>query len=114
MSNGGIPVLRNAAKCFQRAGDKAQNLLERVLLQEQVERAREGFSSALGDAETLTPAHEVELAALVLRCVELQLYQDALDLGSLLLPHLPAQSQALMRDKVLGQLRVFTGLIAGW
>jgi hypothetical protein len=50
----------------------------------------------------------VELAALVLRCVELQLYQDALDLGSLLLPHLPAQSQALMRERVLGELRVFT------
>ncbi|KAJ1434066.1 P-loop containing nucleoside triphosphate hydrolase protein, partial [Ochromonadaceae sp. CCMP2298] len=108
MSNGGIPVLRNAAKCFQRAGDKAQNLLERVLLQEQVERAREGFSSALGDAETLTPAHEVELTALVLRCVELQLYQDALDLGSLLLPYLPAQSQALIRERVLGELRVFS------
>ncbi|KAJ1425162.1 P-loop containing nucleoside triphosphate hydrolase protein [Ochromonadaceae sp. CCMP2298] len=91
-----------------RAGDKAQNLRERVLLQEQVERAREGFTNALGDAATLTPAHEVELAALVLWCVELQLYQNALDLGSLLLPHLPAQSQELMRERVLGELRVFT------
>ncbi|KAJ1415201.1 P-loop containing nucleoside triphosphate hydrolase protein [Ochromonadaceae sp. CCMP2298] len=108
MSDGGIPALRIAAKYFQRAGDKAQNLLERVSLQEQVERAREGFSAALGDADTLAPAHEVELAALVLQCVELQLYQDALDLGSLLLPHLPAQSQALMRERVLGELRVFT------
>ncbi|KAJ1423226.1 hypothetical protein B484DRAFT_398718 [Ochromonadaceae sp. CCMP2298] len=41
--------------------------LERVLLQEQVERARGGFSSALGDAKTLTSAPELELAALVLR-----------------------------------------------
>jgi hypothetical protein len=35
------------------------------------------------------------------------MYQDALDLGSLLLPYLPAQSQALMRERVLGELRVF-------
>jgi hypothetical protein len=77
MTNGGIRALRIAAEYFQRAGDKAQNLLERVLLQEQVELVREGFSSALGDAETLTPTHESELAALVLRCVDLQLYRDA-------------------------------------
>ncbi|KAJ1437500.1 P-loop containing nucleoside triphosphate hydrolase protein [Ochromonadaceae sp. CCMP2298] len=108
MSNGGIPALRIAAEYFQRAGDKAQNLLERVLLQEQVERAREGFSSALGDAETLTPTHESELADVVLRCVALQLYQDALHLCELLLPHLPGPSQALLRERVVGELQVFT------
>jgi hypothetical protein len=107
--SGGIPALLKAAKCFVRAGDKAHNLLECVVAQEQVERAREGFSATLGDATTLTPTHESELAALVLRCVELQLYQDALDLCALLLPHLPGPSQALLRDRVVGELRVFTG-----
>ncbi|KAJ1443989.1 P-loop containing nucleoside triphosphate hydrolase protein [Ochromonadaceae sp. CCMP2298] len=107
MSNSG-PALRIAAKCFVRAGDKAHNLLSRVVAQEQVERAREGFSATLGDATTLTPTHESELAALVLRCVELQLYQDALDLCALLLPHLPGPSQALLRERVMGELWVFT------
>jgi hypothetical protein len=81
-------------------------LFGEFLLMEQVERAREGFSATLGDTTTLTTTHESELAALVLRCMELQLYQDALDLCALL-PHLPGPSQALLRDRVVGELRVF-------
>jgi hypothetical protein len=82
-----IFLLRNAVKCFDRAGVLAKGLRDRAAASEQFEILKNKIMQAAYLSTTISSALEAETSENICRCIKLQLLHEAHELCELIAPY---------------------------